>query len=590
MKWIEVEILPHTKVGRLPHKVILYKKLIELMKVEKQMNEIKTSCASTHRQENTWDSIDWHKCEIAVNKLQARIVKAQKEGRHNKVKALQWTLTHSFYAKALAVKRVTSNKGKNTSGVDHVLWATPNAKYNAITELKRRGYKPHPLKRVNIKKKNGKLRPLGIPTMKDRAMQALYLLALDPIAETTGDITSYGFRKERGAHDAIGQCFCVLAKDPAPKWILEGDIKGCFDHISHEWLLNNIPMDKVMLKKWLKSGFVFNKQLFPTDEGTPQGGIISPVLANMTLDGIHKLLAEKFVRINHHRDTYYPKVHLVRYADDFIITGRSKEMLEKEVLPLIREFLTVRGLTLSEEKTKITNIEEGFDFLGFNLRKYDGKLLIKPSKEGVKRFLAKIRDLIKGNPSVTQASIIRLLNPVITGWGNYYKYVVSSDAFSLADHHIFNKLWRWSLKRHPKKGKKWIKNKYFRKIKNRSWTFSVENKKHEVDKKHHALKYLTDTEIIRYVKIRNEVNPYEPRDKEYFDKRNTYKMLLSLSGKKTLLKIWERQKRKCTICGNPIDKDNSWYITDKIVNGKKVKNLVHESCRRSIVQLNKKKK
>jgi RNA-directed DNA polymerase len=157
------------------------------------------------------------------------------------------------------------------------------------------------------------------------------------------------------------------------------------------------------------------------------------------------------------------------------------------------------------------------------------------------------------------------------------------------DHHIFNKLWRWSLKRHPKKNKTWIKEKYFRKIKNRSWTFSVANKKHEVDKRHHALKYLTDIEIIRYVKIQNEVNPYEPKDKEYFDKRNTYKMFLSLSGKKTLLKMWERQKRKFTICGNAIDKDNSWYITDKIVDGKRIKNLVHGSCRRSIVQLNKKK-
>lgn len=559
------------------------------MKVEKQMNEIQTSCASTDKQCRTWESIDWIKCEAAVNKLQARIVKAQREGKHNKVKALQWTLTHSFYAKALAVKRVTSNKGKNTAGVDHVLWATSNAKFNAIVELRRRGYKPLPLKRVHIKKKNGKLRPLGIPAMKDRAMQALYLLALDPVAETTADITSYGFRKERGAHDAIGQCFCVLAKDPAPKWILEGDIKGCFDHISHEWLINNIPTDKVMLKKWLKSGFVFNKQLFPTEEGTPQGGIISPVLANMVLDGIHTMLAKKFVRINHHRNTYYPKVHLVRYADDFIITGRTKEMLEEEVLPIIREFLSERGLTLSEEKTRITHIDEGFDFLGFNIRKYDGKLLIKPSKDAKKRFLIKIRDLIKGNPSVPQASIIRLLNPVITGWANYYKYVVSSDAFSYVDHHIFNKLWRWSLKRHPKKNKTWIKEKYFRKIKNRSWTFSVANKKHKVNKRHHALKYLTDTEIIRYVKIQNEVNPYEPKDKEYFEKRNTYKMLLSLSGKKTLLKMWERQKRKCTICGNPIDKDNSWYITDKTVNGKRIKNLNHDSCRRSIVQLNKKK-
>ena len=180
------------------------------------MNESK-SCASTNQKWDTWESINWTKCEVEVKKLQARIVKAQKAGKHNKVKALQWMLAHSFYAKALAVKRVTSNKGKNTAGVDHVLWATPHGKMNAITELRRRGYRPQPLKRVHIKKKNGKLRPLGIPTMKDRAMQALYLMALDPIAETTGDNCSYGFRKERCAHDAIGQCFCVLAKGASPQ-------------------------------------------------------------------------------------------------------------------------------------------------------------------------------------------------------------------------------------------------------------------------------------------------------------------------------------------------------------------------------------
>lgn len=553
------------------------------------MNESK-SCASTNSKWDTWESINWTKCEVEVKKLQARIVKAQKAGKHNKVKALQWMLVHSFYAKALAVRRVTSNKGKNTAGVDHVLWATSHGKMNAITELRRRGYRPQPLKRVHIKKKNGKLRPLGIPTIKDRAMQALYLMALDPIAETTGDNCSYGFRKERCAHDAIGQCFCVLAKEASPKWILEGDIKGCFDHISHQWLIDNIPMDKVMLKKWLKSGFVFDNRLFPTEEGTPQGGIISPTLANMALDGLQAKLSERFIKINHHRDTYYPKVHLIRYADDFIITGRSKEMLEDEVLPLVKEFLETRGLTLSEEKTKITHIENGFDFLGFNIRKYNDKMLIKPSKEGVKRFLDKIGELVKGNPSVTQSSIIRLLNPIIIGWANYYKYVVSSDTFSKADYQIFHKLWRWALKRHPKKSKTWIKKKYFRKIGTRSWTFSVENKKDEVNKRHHALKYLTDTEIIRYVKIRNEVNPYEPMDKEYFDKRETYKMLLTLNGKKTILKMWERQNRKCPICGNPINKEMSWYIKEDIVEGKKVKTLIHDSCHRSIVQLNKKRK
>ena len=254
------------------------------------MNE--KSCAPTCKVED-WASIDWNKARAYVKKLQMRIVKTQQEGHYSKVKTLQWLLTHSFYAKALAVKRVTSNRGKNTAGVDHELWLTPEAKFKAINKLKRRGYRPQPLKRVYIPKKNGKLRPLSIPTMTDRAMQTLYMFALEPLAETYGDPNSYGFRIGRSTHDAIEQCFTDLNKGKSPEWILEGDIKGCFDHISHEWLMENIPMDTQVLQKWLKCGFVDTKQLFPTEEGTPQGGTISPTLMNMTLDGLERLLKER---------------------------------------------------------------------------------------------------------------------------------------------------------------------------------------------------------------------------------------------------------------------------------------------------------
>ena len=228
-------------------------------------------------------------------------------------------------------------------------------------------------------------------------MQALYLLALEPVSETTADTNSYGFRRERSTADAREQCYCDLAKTTSAQWVLEGDIKGCFDHISHDWLLNNIPMDKVMLKKWLKCGFVFNKELFPTEEGTPQGGIISPTLANMTLDGLQTILTKKY----HRTSTYHPKVHLVRYADDFIITGRTEEALV-EIKPLVMEFLKERGLTLSEEKTKITHIDDGFDFLGYNIRKYKGVLLIKPSKKSLKKFMQKIRGIIDSNKGSKQ--------------------------------------------------------------------------------------------------------------------------------------------------------------------------------------------
>ena len=426
------------------------------------MNEINLSCApADRRQWNNWTDIDWVRCEAAVQKLQGRIVKAQKEGRPGKVKALQWTLTHSFYAKALAVKRVTSNKGKNTVGVDKILWTTPNAKMGAVADLKRRGYNPQPLRRVHIKKSNGKLRPLGIPTMKDRAMQALYLMALNPVAETTADRHSYGFRRERCTVDAIVQCHTILSKEVSPQWILEGDIKGCFDHISHQWLLDNIPTDKVMLCKWLESGFVFNRQLFPTEEGAPQGGIISPTLANMALDGLQAMLAENFKLRRTKMGYFNPMVNLVRYADDFIITCSDREILESQIKPAVSEFLQARGLTLSEEKTKITHIDEGFDFLGFNIRKYKGTLLIKPSKKNVKEFLAKIKSIVRKNQAIRQDKLIGLLNPVITGWGNYYKGCVAAKTFKNADAQIFYKLWAWALRRHRHKGKKWVYNRYF---------------------------------------------------------------------------------------------------------------------------------
>ena len=336
-----------------------------------------------------WNRIDWQKAQAYVKKLQNRIVKAQKESRHGKVKSLQWLLTHSFYGKALAVKRVTENKGNKTAGVDHQLWMTPKQKFDSIFKLKRRNYQPSPLKRIYINKKNGKKRPLSIPTMFDRAMQTLYKFALEPLAEITADPNSYGFRPKRCVQDAIEQCFSDLGKAKSAKWVLEGDIKGCFDNISHDWILNNIPLDKKILKKWLRSGYIETKRLFPTEKGTAQGSPISPTICNMVLDGLEFRLLEKYHKIKIQGKAYFPKVNFVRYADDFIVTGESKEQLENGVLPIIREFLQERGLELSESKTVITHIDEGFDFLGCNIKWYKDKLLIKPSDKSYKAVITK---------------------------------------------------------------------------------------------------------------------------------------------------------------------------------------------------------
>ena len=232
------------------------------------------------------------------------------------------------------------------------------------------------MQRWGVPKKNGKRRPLGIPTQRDRAMQALHLLGLEPVAETQADRNAYGFRPKRSTADAIGRCFTVLARKPGAQWILEGDIKACFDRISHSWLLDHIPMDKRVLRKWLAAGYMEEGILYPTEAGTPQGGIASPSLANMALDGLEEVAVKAVPRGQ--------KVHVVKYADDFIITGASKEVLEEKVKPAVETFLWERGMELSVEKTHITHINDGFDFLGFNVRKYAGKLLIKPAKASVK--------------------------------------------------------------------------------------------------------------------------------------------------------------------------------------------------------------
>ena len=447
-----------------------------------------------------WKNIDWHKAEREVNRLQIRIVKATQQKDYNAVKRLQYLLTHSFYAKALAVKRVVTNDGRRTPGVDGVLWNTPAKKMAAALSLTDKRYRARPLRRVYIEKKDKKKkRPLGIPTMYDRAMQALYALALEPVAETTADGKSFGFRKGRCAQDACEYLFNALSrKHISPKWVLEGDIKGCFDHISHDWLLANISMDKNILKQFLKAGFIYQRELFPTEEGTPQGGIISPILANMTLDGIEKKLVERFhTNALGKVDSRFKnahKVNFVRYADDFVVTAATPE-LALEAKELIREFLAERGLELSDEKTVVTNIDDGFDFLGWNFRKYNEKLIIKPSQKAVKAIVSNISDtILRRGKAWQQDVLIMKLNEQIRGWTNYHQSVCASDAFAHLDYILYELLWRWAKRRHPKKNKWWISTRYWHRVGNRNWVFSTENKE---------LIRVDSTAIVRHTKMQD---------------------------------------------------------------------------------------
>jgi RNA-directed DNA polymerase len=525
------------------------------------MTAVATQAGAVSLEAADWHAINWHKVSFNVRRLQARIVKATQEGRWGKVKALQHLLTHSFSGKALAVRRVTENSGKKTSGVDKELWDTPRRKATAIDELKRRGYHPLPLRRVYIQKSDGRMRPLGIPVMKDRAMQALYLLALDPIAETTGDKNSYGFRRDRSAADAIEQCFGMLAKKASPQWVLEGDIKSCFDHLSHEWLLAHVPMDKAVLGKWLKAGFLEGNTLHATRAGTPQGGVISPVLMNLALDGLETALRNKFplchrrIPLRGHR----PKVHLVRYADDFIITGRTKEQLEMEVRPFVEEYLKERGLALSAEKTRLTHINEGFDFLGQNVRKYNGKLIVKPAKKSVTRFLAKVRAVIKANKQAKAGELITYLNPMLKGWANYHRHAASSRTFSKVGAAVFRMLWQWALRRHRRRARKWIKAKYFGQLGNRNWVFQGQDTDASGRTRLMRLFYISCVPIKRHIKVRGEANPYDPAWETYFERRLDARMKDDLKGRWQLFSLWQEQKGLCPMCSHKITKATGWH-------------------------------
>ncbi|EBY2753662.1 group II intron reverse transcriptase/maturase [Salmonella enterica subsp. enterica serovar Kottbus] len=530
-----------------------------------------------------WHSINWKQCHKQVRGLQIRIAKATKEQQWRRVKALQRMLVRSLSAKQIAVRRVTENTGKRTPGVDGKTWSTPDEKWRAVSLLKRTGYKPKPLKRVNIPKANGKTRPLGIPVMLDRAMQALYLLALEPVAETLADHNSYGFRPMRSAADAMRQAHIVLCRRDTAQWVLEGDIKGCFDNISHDWLLAHIPMDKSVLRKWLKAGYLDRGTFNPTTAGTPQGGIISPVLANMALDGLEKELASHF-GIKSSRQGKRNKVNYVRYADDFIITGSSCELLEQKVRPVVVEFMSERGLTLSPEKTLVTHITEGFDFLGQNVRRFGNKVLIKPSDKNLRVFLSRIREVIKTNKAIPAWQMIKMLNPLIRGWVNYHKHIAAKRTFSLVDHTIWQTLWRWCKRRHPHHGAGWVKQKYFRHIGTRSWVFSDLTPEGKLV----TLLRADATPIKRHVKIKGDANPFDPADEFYFEERLERYWRNNAQGKAKLRIIMERQEKRCPMCKQYITPETGWnihHILERHKGGDDIlSNLVmlHPNCHRQL--------
>ncbi|WP_331346897.1 group II intron reverse transcriptase/maturase [Cellvibrio sp. UBA7661] len=552
-----------------------------------------TMHAASSDEATGWHQINWEKAYRTVRKTQLKIAQATKAGDWRRVFRLQRLLAHSFYGRCMAVKRVTENRGRKTPGVDGETWSTPTAKWNAVKRLShKRGYQPKPLKRVWIPKPGKQeKRPLGIPTMLDRAMQALYLQGLEPVVESTSDPKSYGFRPDRSTADAMVELFHLLAPQTAPVWILEGDIKGFFDNINHEWLCRNVPMNKTILNKWLKAGVIDKHQFAETKAGTPQGGIISPCLANATLNGLENQLKAYFAQSIGMSKSKRLGLQVVRYADDFVITAYSKELLESEVKPWVEEFLSVRGVQLSKEKTRITHINAGFDFLGWNFRKYvpkspyrKAKLFIKPSKKNAQAFYRKVAAIINNSGALTQDALIGQLNPVLRGWAEYHSPVVAKQTFGKLEYLIFWRIWRWAKRRHPNKSIEWVRKRYFKSIGERSWVFSLAYKLQSGETRYRRLYGLAGTPIVRHKRLPADYNPYDAEHEEKWEALRVQRMRHKLRYRKEIWSLFARQLGLCAYCGGGISMQSGWHdhhIVRRVDGGSDRKDnraLLHPNC------------
>lgn len=515
------------------------------------------------RYEWKWSQIDWKTVETTVFKLQKRIYRASQKGNNPLVRKLQRLLHSSYCAKLLSVRKVSQeNKGKKTAGVDGKTALTSATRKELVQSLNLE-LNTKPVRRVWIDKPGkAEKRPLGIPTIRERARQTLIKMALEPQWEAQFEPNSYGFRPGRSCHDAIQAIFQAIKFKHA--YVLDADIKGCFDNIDHQALLDKLstrPKLRKLIRIWLKAGIMDNGSVEESESGTPQGSGLSPLLANIALHGMEydtkqhvkkDLLQYSKNKSNakHKREGNYMKsISIVRYADDFVVLHESKEIILK-AKEFISDWLRKVGLALKPEKTRLghtlyktENVEPGFNFLGFNIRQFKCndrvkgyKLIISPGREAIKKHSDRLKAEVRNHRGADQITLIKILNPIIRGWCNYYRYVVSCKTFSRLNDMKFWKVWGWACFKHNRRSKKWIREKYFIKDGGNNWGFGTKNGRSKL--LGHA-----EWKITRFIKVKGEKSPYDGDFIYWASRMGKY-----MEGLKKAAVLLKRQNGRCEKC------------------------------------------
>lgn len=509
-----------------------------------------------------WADSDWQRAQRRVKNLRQRIYRATENGQWNKVRSLTKLMLRSHSNLLVSVRRVTQeNQGKRTPGLDGQTALTPAERVHLVKEMADHTlWQAQPAKRVYIPKAKGRLRPLGWPIIKNRVAQAVVKNALEPSWEARFEASSYGFRPGRSCQDAIEHCHSRLRAGkncPNDRWILAADIQSAFDNINHDFILARLgPIPgRALVKQWLKAGYVEAEVFTPTPSGTAQGAVVSPLLANIALDGMESLLDQypkvKEYTIHSKGRTWTKRVKsrkygFARYADDFLVTAETREDLEA-IQPILADWLKLRGLRFNEEKTQIVPIEHGVNFLGFHLRHFGGRCFTFPQKEKVLGFLKGVREWLKTHPTVKAEAVISQLNPMLRGWAHYYKHSASKRVFSYVDDQVWKALWTWALRRHPNKGKRWVAKKYFLSD-STGWTFKATVPGRNGQPKVITLHKLRRVPIERHVKVKGPASPDDPGLGQYWqDRRTRYGKSYWVRGSK-LYRVAVNQNWQCPIC------------------------------------------